>query len=187
MQVDISDSKSMWFGESEKQIKQIFLSYKEACKTSKTTPILLFNEADAILGKRQVGSNSNVAQTENAMQNILLEEMENMQGILIATTNLKDNLDSAFDRRFLHKIEFHKPDQNAMVKIWQSKLKGYKKYEYEVLAENFNLSGGQIDNVVRKATMQEVMYNTKTDLEVLFTYCLEESDYRNDKKSKIGF
>lgn len=187
MQVDIASSKSMWFGESEKQIKRIFTSYKEACDKSKYVPILLFNEADAILGKRKASTDSNVAQTENAMQNILLEEMERNQGIIIATTNLNDNLDKAFDRRFLYKIEFQKPDEMAMINIWKSKLPGYKKHEYEVLAENFKLSGGQIDNVVRKVTTHEVIHNINTDLHALMDYCLDESEYRNNRKVKVGF
>ena len=67
----------------------------------KVKPILLFNEADAVFSKRKDVNNGNVAQTENAIQNIILEEMENLDGILIATTNLADNLDGAFERRFV--------------------------------------------------------------------------------------
>ena len=60
----------MWFGESEKKVKEIFNSYRRLCKTMPVSPILLFNEADAILNKRHTYSNSNVGQTENAIQNI---------------------------------------------------------------------------------------------------------------------
>lgn len=89
----------MWFGESEKLIKGIFDNYRKAVRESKAAPILLFNEADAVLGKRQQNGNNRLAQTENAMQNILLQEMERLEGILIATTNLTQNLDKAFERR----------------------------------------------------------------------------------------
>jgi SpoVK/Ycf46/Vps4 family AAA+-type ATPase len=106
MKVDISQSKSMWFGESEKIIKRIFTDYKAYAKESERMPILLFNEADAIISKRKENSTSNVSQTENAIQNIILEELENFEGIFFATTNLAKNLDSAFERRFLFKIEF---------------------------------------------------------------------------------
>ncbi|MBM3185320.1 MAG: AAA family ATPase, partial [Bacteroidetes bacterium] len=109
MKVDISQSKSMWFGESEKLIKKIFKDYEQLKKECKLDPILMFNEADAILATRKNNTSSSVAQTENAIQNILLEELENFKGIFIATTNLAENLDKAFDRRFLFKIKFQKP------------------------------------------------------------------------------
>ncbi len=98
MKVEISQSKSAWFGESEKIIKRIFTEYKTFLEECKRTPILFFNEADAIISKRKDISRSSVAQTENAMQNVLLEELENFEGILIATTNLVSNLDPAFER-----------------------------------------------------------------------------------------
>ncbi len=186
MQVDISGSKSKWFGESEKLIKRIFTQYREACETSKNAPILLFNEADAILGKRKTTGTSNVDQTENAMQNILLEEMERMEGILIATTNLTENLDSAFDRRFLHKIEFHRPNAETKALIWKSKLAGMKTTDYNTLAQKFDLTGGQIDNVVRKITMQEVLYSKKPTLNTVIDYCSQEHLNRGSK-GKVGF
>jgi SpoVK/Ycf46/Vps4 family AAA+-type ATPase len=104
MMVDISQTKSCWFGESEKLIKEIFTRYRNYIEKTNETPILLFNEADAVFGKRKDVSVSAVAQTENAIQNIILQELENLKGILIATTNLTDNLDKAFERRFLYKI-----------------------------------------------------------------------------------
>ncbi len=117
MKVDISTSRSAWFGESEKTIKQIFKDYKSYAKDLTTTPILFFNEADAIIIKRKEANFSNVSDTENRIQNILLEEIENFDGILIATTNLVNNMDTAFERRFLFKIEFKKPNLAAKAKI----------------------------------------------------------------------
>lgn len=113
MHVDISATKTCWFGESEKLIKKVFTDYRRLCKKSKVKPILLFNEADAIFSKRKDVGSGSVAQTGNAIQNIILEEMEKLDGILIATTNLADNLDGAFERRFLFKIRFDKPTMEA--------------------------------------------------------------------------
>jgi len=111
MQVDISDTKSCWYGESEKKIKEIFDTYRNAVDDSAIAPILLFNEADAVIGKRKVFNSLSraVDQTDNAIQNIILQEIENLSGILIATTNLTQNMDNAFERRFLYKIIFDKP------------------------------------------------------------------------------
>ena len=120
--VNISEAKSMWFGESEKKIKEIFTKYARLCRGSVLKPILLFNEADAIFGKRKEALRGSVDQTENTIQNIILEEMEQLEGILIATSNLASNLDPAFERRFLFKIRFSKPSLEVNEQIWRSKL-----------------------------------------------------------------
>lgn len=104
MLVNISQMRSMWVGQSEKNIKAIFDNYRDMCIRSAKSPILLFNEADAIMGTRNEGMKTPVGKMENTMQNIILQEMENFEGILIATTNLAANFDKAFERRFLYKI-----------------------------------------------------------------------------------
>lgn len=185
MKVEISQSKSKWFGESEKVIKQLFTDYKSFAKDCNRLPILFFNEADAILSKRRTISNSNVAQTENAIQNILLEELENFDGILIATTNLAKNLDSAFERRFLFKVQFKKPKAKIRAKIWKLKLPFLKIKECNLLAEKFEFSGGQIDNILRKNEIHEIIYQEKVSLEQLVLFCSEETLGNNNKK--IGF
>ena len=115
MQVNISQIKSCWVGESEKNIKGLFDNYRELVKKSEVTPILLFNEADAIIGVRKEGAQSAVDKMENSLQNIILQEMETLDGIMIATTNLQENMDKAFERRFLYKIKFDRPTEEAMV------------------------------------------------------------------------
>ena len=186
MKVDISQIKSKWFGESEKQIKKIFTTYHELKNASKKTPILLFNEADAVISKRKDSNSSNVAQTENAMQNIILEELENFEGIFIATTNLADNLDTAFERRFLFKVEFHKPEIEVKVKIWKAKLNKLKLNNCLRLAEKYNFTGGQINNIVRKCEMAEVLKNTKLTFEKIQEFCKEETINKSEN-TQIGF
>ena len=99
MVVDVPQIKSKWVGDSEKNIKALFDRYRELVKKAKQTPILLFNEADAIIGIRQQGAQRAVEKMENSIQNIILQEMEALDGIMIATTNLQQNLDKAFERR----------------------------------------------------------------------------------------
>jgi AAA+ superfamily predicted ATPase len=187
MHVDISQSKSMWFGESEKRIKDIFTRYATLCKSCKLKPILLFNEADALFGKRKDGNASSVAQTENAIQNIILEEMEKLEGILIATTNLNQNLDAAFERRFLFKIKFEKPSVEAKQKIWQSKMDWLSEADVIQLAANYSFSGGEIDNVVRKATMEEVLNGVKPDIQQLISFCDTEKFTASAGSRRLGF
>ena len=184
MKVEISQSKSMWFGESEKIIKRIFTDYKTFAEECNITPILLFNEADAILSKRKETA-SNVGQTENAIQNILLEELENFEGILIATTNLISNLDKAFERRFLFKIQFQKPALSIKAKIWQSKLKYLTMEASMLLAEKFDFSGGQIENVYRKAEIHEIIKGKSVGFDDILAFCEEET--LEQQVSKIGF
>jgi SpoVK/Ycf46/Vps4 family AAA+-type ATPase len=187
MMVDMSETKSMWYGESEKRIKKIFDSYRGYLKTNETAPILLFNEADAIIGKRIEARRSAVDQTENTIQNILLQEMENLEGIMIATTNLTQNLDKAFERRFLYKIEFDKPCIEAKEKIWQVMLPALSEQERLELANNYDFSGGQIENIVRKYTVDSILNEIAPTVETVHNYCKSEFLYKNEGRKKIGF
>ncbi len=185
MKVDISETKSMWFGESEKIIKAVFTDYAEFAKECVRTPILFFNEADAIISKRKDVGSSSIIQTENAIQNIILEELENFEGILIATTNLVNNLDAAFERRFLFKIKFQKPDVSIRTRIWQLKMPFLTEEESILLAEKFDFSGGQIDNILRKKEIHEIIHGEKVSLTKLISFCSEETLLNNTVK--IGF
>lgn len=189
--IDISSAKSCWFGESEKIVKRIFTDYKQMCKSARPEngeklPILLFNEADGILSKRMDSINGSCDQTENTIQNIILEEMEKLDGIMICTTNLAENLDSAFERRFLFKIEFENPTVEAKQKIWKSKLDWLSEDTIAAVAQNYDLSGGQIDNIVRKITMDEVLTGKRPDLAGLTALCKTER-LGNAAERKIGF
>jgi SpoVK/Ycf46/Vps4 family AAA+-type ATPase len=187
IKVDISASRSMWFGESEKIIKQVFKHYKSYAKKQTVTPILFFNEADAIIAKRKESNSSNVSDTENRIQNILLEEIETFEGILIATTNLASNMDTAFERRFLFKVEFKKPSVTARSQIWKSKLPHLSNVDCELLASQFDFSGGQIDNIVRKNEINEIIHGNKVDVKTLFKFCKEETLINQFSRNQIGF
>jgi len=187
MLVNISETKSMWFGESEKRIKAVFDRYRGILKNDCPAPILLFNEADAVLGKRRelTKSRSGPDQTENAIQNIILQEMENLNGILIATTNMTSNFDKAFERRFLYKINFDKPDIESKKMMWQSFIPDLSDSDAQRLASKFDFSGGQIENIARKNAVSFILKGTKADIFSLETFCGEEL-YENTT-NKIGF
>ena len=184
--VDIAASKTCWFGESEKLFKKIFVDYRRMCETEERKPILLFNEADALFSKRRDVDSGNCAQTENALQNILLEEMETLDGILIATTNLCDNFDTAFERRFLFKVQFGQPNTAAKKAIWKSKLSWLTEDDCDRLAAKYDLSGGEIDNIVRKSMMEEVLSGNRPDVEMLEAWCRGEKLTRKGGNA-IGF
>ena len=187
LHVDISESKSTWIGESEKRIKEIFNTYRRISEKAEIKPVLLFNEADAIFSKRKDVGAGNCAQTENAMQNIILEEMEKLDGILIATTNLTNNFDSAFDRRFLFKLRFTKPTPSERQKIWMEKIPWLEADVAAELSRKFDFSGGEIDNIVRKTITEEVLSGEKPSYEKLTSFCESERISNKRQVCKLGF
>ncbi len=187
MSIDMSQSKSMWFGESEKIIKQIFMDYKEYSKQCNRTPILLFNEADGIISKRKDVGSSSLAKTENTMQNIILEELEKFEGIFIATTNLLSNIDKAFERRFLFKIEFCHPDKTVSTKIWKLKFPALSINYCKQLAEEFNFSGAEIDNILRKTEMHSILHNKPVNYNQIIEFCKAEKWDEKISGKRIGF
>jgi SpoVK/Ycf46/Vps4 family AAA+-type ATPase len=119
---------------------------------------------------------------DNAMQNIILQEIEDLDGILIATTNLTSNLDSAFERRFIYKIEFHKPDTDVKTMIWRSMLKDLSVDDAHQLASHFDFSGGQIENIARKRTVDYILSGKFASLDEIESYC--QAELLSNKKER---
>lgn len=186
MQVNIAGIRDKFVGETEKNIKGIFTRYKELCKNAKHIPILLFNEADALFNSRFEKIDSSVDKMENTMQNIILQEIEDLEGILIATTNLTGTLDKAFDRRFLFKVEFTKPSTEAKAAIWLNKLTHLNKKEALQLAREFDFSGGQIENIARKCEIEYALSGSIPTLHEIIEFCREEGINRSNR-ARIGF
>lgn len=159
LSLDCSKILSMYIGESEKNVRKIFDNYKDIVKKIKNPPILLLDEADQFLSLRS-SSGSGAEKMHNQMQNIFLEQIERFDGILIATTNLLDTIDSAFSRRFNYKIELKKPTQEQRKLLWEQHLPKnakFKSHNIQTLAEKlcvYNLSGGQIALIVKNTAYQ---------------------------------
>lgn len=176
MQVSMSQIRSKWVGESQKNIQEVFASYKERVRASKLCPILLFNEADAIIGNRMEVTTSSVDKMENCIQNVILQEMENLEGIMIATTNLERSLDAAFERRFLYKIKFEKPSLQVRTQIWQSMMPDVDEATLSSIASQYEFSGGQIENIARKALVDDLLFYSSdiSNKKRISTYCRQE-------------
>lgn len=174
IQVNLATVRNCFFGESEKNVQQIFDDYKEKLDDSENCPILLFNEADGIFGKRNTGVKGAADQTENTIQNIILQNMETFEGILIATTNLTGNLDKAFERRFLYKIEFNRPSVKVRKSIWRSLMPELSDSDAETLAKKYDMSGGQIENVARKHLVASILNDGNLTLEEIIALCDSE-------------
>ena len=186
MQVNVSEIKSKWVGDSEKNVKALFDDYRCKVRECEVTPILLFNEADAIIGKRKSGAENAVDKMENSLQNIILQEMETLDGILIATTNLEQNMDKAFERRFLYKIKFNKPSVEARQHIWQTMIPSLSADAAFQLATRYDFSGGQIENIARHHAIDSILHGADADdLQTLISHC--DRERLENKVRRIGF
>ncbi len=184
--VNMAAIKNKWVGDSEKNMKALFDRYRTMCRKQEQTPILLFNEADAIFSKRIENPSDSVDQMMNAIQNICLEAMENLEGILIATTNLAGNFcDEAFARRFIFKVEFSTPEAEIRTKIWKTMVKDLSEDDARDLADHYTFSGGNIENVARKVAVSYVLSGDKARIEELRRYCDEEKI--GGVRNRIGF
>lgn len=188
VEVNVEQVKSMWVGESEKNVKALFDNYRRVAKAADRVPILLFNEADALIGRRLEGADRAVDKMENSVQNIILQEMERLDGIMIATTNLTQNMDKAFERRFLYKIMFDRPCTEAKKAIWRTMIPDLPDSDAGTLAARYDFSGGQIENVARKRAVASILSGDgAVGIDELRAMCDEENIAWSDGRAKIGF
>jgi hypothetical protein len=142
--IDLATVVDKYIGETEKNLDRIF---REA---DRVNGVLLFDEADAIFGKR---SEVNDARDRYANVEVayLLQRMERFDGIAILTTNLRANIDEAFLRRLDALVEFPLPDDELRRSIWARHLPPTlpraDDVDLDFLAESFELSGGNIKNI----------------------------------------
>ena len=94
-------------------------------------------------------------------------------------------MDSAFERRFIYKIEFSRPDADTRAEIWKSLIPGLSDNDALALASRFDFSGGQIENIARKTTVHKVLSGDLPDLDSLIKYCSEENYTR--EAPRLGF
>ena len=191
---DISKLLSCWVGESEQNVRKLFNTYDNIYKRIDNSPVLLLNEADQFLTKRGEAQRS-VDRMYNQMQNLFLEAFENFKGVLVCTTNLRDNLDPAFSRRFHLKLEFPFPKFEERKKLWKLHLPdtipGVAKIDIACLAKHYELSGGQISVVIKNAATEAAGRKSREKIlkqEDLKKFCLLElnSSFDNTQK-KYGF
>ncbi len=191
LSLDASKILSMYVGESEKNVRRMFDEYYEIVEKLKTKPILLLNEADQFLSTRTTASFSSADKMHNQMQNIFLEQFEKFDGILIATTNLLETLDSAFSRRFDKKIKFEKPLFNERVKLWMLKLPKNAEYEKEFdikkLAK-YELSGAQIEIIIKNTALKVALRKNPVFKMNDFIEEIEKEKINSfDREKELGF
>lgn len=184
--IEIEKIKSRWVGDSEKNLKKVFNEYRELMKSLPEIPILLFNEADAIIGKRVEIRNS-TDKSFNTLQNLLLQEFEDFKGISFSTTNLASHLDKAFERRFLYKVEFNKPSDKVRQLILNTAFKDIHFETITKVVSNFELTGGQISNIKKKLLLKSIVDGVVDKEAVFFQLCKEELSLESNNSKSIGY
>ena len=181
---DCSKILSQYVGESEKNVRKIFDTYYDLSNKTKSSPVLLLNEADQFLSSRTSQSLHSADKMHNQMQNIFLEQIENFNGVLIATTNLLENIDPAFSRRFDYKIEFKKPDFSQRVLLFRNYLPENALYEEDFSIEElakYPLTGGQIKVIIKNTAL-----NIAVKDEPIFTMEEFKNSIQRELKGSFG-
>jgi len=144
--IDTASLVSKWVGETEKNLGEVFRAAEAG------HAMLLFDEADAIFGKRTDVQNS-TDRYANMQTNFLLTQIEMFNGVSILTTNRESVMDQAFQRRLTFRVHFPMPDEDEREKLWRKMLEGHGSDEiaFGELARRLPMSGGYIRNAVLRA------------------------------------
>ncbi|WP_437823696.1 ATP-binding protein [Tenacibaculum mesophilum] len=176
--VDLSMVVSKYIGETEKNLSKLF------DKSINKDWILFFDEADAIFGKR---TSVRDAHDKYANQEVsyLLQRIEAHPGLIILASNFKNNIDTAFTRRFNNIIEFETPNYEERLALWKNNLPKNVELEelitVEELAKKFNLTGANIINVIQYACLKTIGSKGK---KILRQYLLEGVKREYTKEGK---
>jgi AAA+ superfamily predicted ATPase len=145
--IDLSRIVSKWVGETEKNLGRLFAEARSG------RAVLLFDEADALFGKR-TEVKSSVDRYANLEVNFLLQKFDEFDGIAILTTNQHSGIDDAFMRRLQFRVLFDSPDEEARAKLWRLHLPAdahLGEVDVAALGERFDFSGGNIRNAAIRA------------------------------------
>jgi SpoVK/Ycf46/Vps4 family AAA+-type ATPase len=181
---------SKWIGDTGKNIKKCFSLAK------KNNAILLFDEADSLVAKRQ-SADTHLGSYLNRDINILMQELDEFKGIVILTTNFFGNYDEAFLRRIAYHVEFELPSQNMIKQIIKNlipkkilKTKIQKNFNFDELAKDCNgLSGGDLLNIVTntiKSVALDSCTNSSKKFITLSDFKVEVKSVQKAKKSHSG-
>jgi SpoVK/Ycf46/Vps4 family AAA+-type ATPase len=152
MVVQYAELESMWMGETSKNVAAIFRTAREE------RAVLLFDEADAIAARRSTSVESGSQRESNSVVNVLLQELERYTGVVIFATNLAANFDPAFERRIRTHVLFELPGEPERVRIWKVQMHPSRTplasdVDFDALAHDYEVSGGDIQNAVLKAAL----------------------------------
>ncbi len=150
--VRYAELESMWMGETSKNVAAIFRTAREE------EAVLFFDEADAIAARRSTSVDMGSQRESNSVVNVLLQELDRYTGVVIFATNLAANFDPAFERRIRTHVLFELPGEPERVRIWKVQLHPSRTplapdVDFNALAQQYEVSGGDIQNAVLKAAL----------------------------------
>jgi hypothetical protein len=158
--IDLSSVVSKYIGETEKNLANLF----NMAENKKW--ILFFDEADALFSKRTSTQSSN-DMFANQQVAYLLQRIEDFNGVVILASNFKDNIDEAFLRRFQSVVYFPKPNPTLRLELWEKYFSSFDlhKVNLEKIAEDYEISGGSIINVLRYCSIASAKRKSTVVLE----------------------
>ena len=170
--VRYAEVESMWMGETPKNVSAVFRLAREE------NAVVLFDEADAIASRRSASLELGFLREANTVVNVLLKELETFDGVVIFATNLAANFDPAFERRIRTHVLFEMPGVDEREQIWRVQMHPTLTplagdVDFRVLAETYDVSGGDIRNAVLKAAMAAASESGGDALKVIHQRHLE--------------
>ena len=185
-QVNLSAIQSMWVGQTEKNIHDLFRHARAHAS------VLLFDEADGLFGRRVDHVRDATDRAANTGTNVLLQDVEEYEGLVILTTNLAGHLDRAFERRLMYRVDFPLPERQARAQIWQTLIPPecplLEPVDWEALATRFELSGGLIKNAVLRAARMAMSNGRRGLRQADFWHAAEHEIRSLDRKHRsVGF
>ncbi len=173
---------SKWVGQTEKNLSSLFAEARSS------GAVVFLDEADSLLTTRGEG---NASRHDDSAVNVLLQLVEEHDGVTLLATNLAARLDPALCRRLSYMLRFPLPDAQARTNIWKKHLPPTAPLDASVdlqrLGETYRLSGGQIRNAVFKAAFRAARNSTTISHQLLDSAAAEESGASLDNKGPIGF
>jgi SpoVK/Ycf46/Vps4 family AAA+-type ATPase len=157
--IDLSMVISKYIGETEKNLEKVFI------KAENKNWILFFDEADSLFGQRTSISDSH-DKYANQEISYLLQRLEDYPGLVVLASNMRNNVDEAFTRRLQSVIHFQKPQAGQRLQIWKNAFSEHcthpNQEELLRIAQQYELSGGSIINVIQFASLQALSRSEKT-------------------------
>jgi AAA+ superfamily predicted ATPase len=172
-QVDLSSVLSRWIGETEKALNRVFDQAERA------HAVLLFDEADALFAKRTEVDDAR-DRYANVLVNFLLQRLERYSGVAILTTNKESYLDPALQRRLSLHLSLDEPEMPERVMLWKKHLPlnvpGANTVDVDLLAKQYQLTGGYIKNVAVRGTFLAAMEQSPLSTEILMRAAVMEME-----------
>ena len=177
--IDLSLVISKYIGETEKNLSKLFDRAKNK------NWILFFDEADAIFGKR-TGIRDAHDKYANQEVSYLLQRIETHAGLAILASNMKNNIDPAFTRRFNSIVEFENPTAPERLLIWKNNIPAQMKLDerinLEEISGKFEVNGANIVNIIHYASLKTLENNSNT---IILTDLLKGIQKEYDKEGKM--